>query len=143
MFTLQAGADTVGLKPQANVGRLMMRENKTDGTRKCELSLERKDSRTTKKMGDTDCENDEVYFYRFENAPSGALITFYDQPGCDGTWWYTVRITKYEVTSKDWLSLKELKNKQKGDWIDTGVYLDDKKDGGQVEGKLSCVAIDY
>ncbi|MDH0649879.1 hypothetical protein N5D48_18955 [Pseudomonas sp. GD03858] len=140
-------AGPIATKPQINVGRLLMRENKMDGDHNCEIPLTRTNGRVEIRMGDTRCKDDEVYFYRFDNAPSAALITFYDSPDCvpEKKWSYTLRITRYIVKSDDWLAIDGLKDKKKGDKIDNGVYLEDgENDGGdQVKGKLSCVVINY
>ncbi|MDH0304518.1 MULTISPECIES: hypothetical protein [unclassified Pseudomonas] len=147
LTVMPAMADTIATKPQVNVGRLLMRENKVDGDHKCEIPLTRTNRRVEIRMGNTQCKDDEVYFYRFDNAPSPALITFYDSPDCVSKkkWSYTLRITRYAVTSDDWLAIDGLKDKKKGDKIDNGVYLEDGENEGndQVGGKLSCVAIDY
>ena len=41
-----------------------------------------------------DCTNDDMYWYRLDNAPSAALITLHAEDDCrnGGDWYFTIRI---------------------------------------------------
>ena len=91
------------------------------------------------------CKNDDMYWYRVENAPSGTLITMYSEAHCpDGeSWWFTIR-TYIQPTTTGWRKIAGLGPAALKSIVTGGVLLDQKKysEGSQVGGKLSCVKID-
>lgn len=92
-----------------------------------------------------DCTNDDMYWYRLENAPSAALITLHAEDDCrkDGDWYFTVR-TYIDPVTVGWQKISDLEHLKAGDIVtrglmyETGVY-----NKGDVGGKISCVTIDY
>lgn len=92
------------------------------------------------------CTNDDMYFYRVDNAPSAALITLHAEDDCreeGGDWHFQLRIY-INPTTTGWLKISDLKNYNAGDIVTAGVmYQTGKYEKGSVGGKLSCVTIDY
>ncbi|WP_447810769.1 hypothetical protein [Pseudomonas putida] len=94
---------------------------------------------------DEGCKNDDMYWYRIENAPSGTLITMYSEANCPGdkNWWFTIR-TYIQPTTTTWRKIADLGPAPAKSIITGGILLDLKKykEGSQVGGRLSCVKID-
>ncbi|WP_146232245.1 hypothetical protein [Pseudomonas mosselii] len=88
--------------------------------------------------------NDEAYFFRFDGVPSAVLVTFYDSGECkdDGNFAFQVRTTQ-NPTTIDITSLSDVHGKPDGEIFAPGAKLMWKKGTGQVDGKLSCVRIEY
>ncbi|AJA14965.1 hypothetical protein RPPX_16895 [Pseudomonas putida S12] len=90
------------------------------------------------------CKNDDMYWYRVENAPSGTLITLYSEEHCPKkSWWFKIR-TYIQPTTTAWRKIADLAPAPEKSIITGGILLDKKEyeAGQQVGGKLSCVYID-
>ncbi len=101
------------------------------------------------------CNNDVHSWFRIDNAPSAVLIELRsDAPetgdkcrsDSDTRWIFRLRTTKQRTTT-GWVSIPGLTSSPDKSIVDPGgLRLDSKKydnDSGNVEGKLSCVKIDY
>lgn len=92
-----------------------------------------------------DCTNDDMYWYRLENAPSAALITLHAEDDCrnGGDWYFTVR-TYINPVTVGWQKISDLEHLKAGDIVTRGLmYEAGVYDKGDVGGKISCVTIDY
>ncbi|WP_350013142.1 hypothetical protein [Pseudomonas asiatica] len=116
-----------------------------DGGNTCSIKIE---SGTHKFVKMDDCVNDDYYYYRLENAPSAALITLYAENDCrdgsdDNDWYFTLRTTMTPVTTT-YRKIEDLQSLSAGDIVSRGVMFErGKRRKGDVDGKLSCVIIDY
>ncbi|WP_144940959.1 hypothetical protein [Pseudomonas alabamensis] len=144
----QASAQTVANSPPtvANSAKLYLigkdNQNNPGGKKSCSLDI--KESETH--MGDTDCKNDEVYFYRLDNVPSATLITLDAEDKCRkdndrGDWQYTLR-TYNSPTTTEYKKISDLKDMEAGDIVSAGVIVErGYHNKGGMGGKLSCVKI--
>lgn len=93
------------------------------------------------------CKNDDMYWYRVENAPSATLITLYSEANCPRSeyWWFRIR-TYIQPTTTGWRKIEDLASTTVGSIITAGIILDDNKyahdEGPKLGGTLSCVKID-
>ncbi|MEW9679227.1 hypothetical protein [Pseudomonas sp. TE50-2] len=92
----------------------------------------------------TSLKNDDAYYFRIDGVPSGVLITFYDEPYCSGTgnFVFTVRTTQSPTTT-DTIRLSSAHGRPTGSMLAAGLRLESTEGSGQVDGKLSCVRIEY
>ncbi|WP_409262582.1 hypothetical protein [Pseudomonas putida] len=96
---------------------------------------------------DEGCKDDDMYWYRIDNAPSATLITLYSEADCpsDKYWWFRIR-TYIQPTTTGWRKIEDLAPIPLGSIITGGIILDSKKyahdEGPKLGGKLSCVKID-
>jgi hypothetical protein len=92
-----------------------------------------------------DCTNDDMYWYRIDNAPSAALITLHAEDDCrrGGDWYFTLR-TYINPVTVGWQKISDLQHLKAGDIVTRGLlYEAGAYDKGDVGGKISCVTIDY
>ncbi|MGE6825741.1 hypothetical protein [Pseudomonas soli] len=87
--------------------------------------------------------NDEAYYFKFDGVPSAVLVTFYDSADCSktGNFAFMVRTTQSPTTTTI-IKLSAAHAASEG-IIAPGLRLEWKKGDGQVDGKLSCVRIQY
>lgn len=91
------------------------------------------------------CTNDDMYWYRLDNAPSAALITLHAEDDCriGGDWYFTLR-TYINPTTVGWQKISDLQHLEAGKIVTRGVLVEaGEYNKGSVGGKLSCVTIDY
>ncbi|MBA6068677.1 hypothetical protein [Pseudomonas mosselii] len=89
--------------------------------------------------------NDEAYYFKFDGLPSAVLVTFYDDPDCKfdtGNFVFQLRTLQNDVTTEP-MKLSTVHAQPEGNIIAVGVRLERKSGSGQVDGKLSCVRIEY
>lgn len=144
----QPSAPTVANSPPtvANSAKLYLigkdKEGGPGGKRSCSLDIEEGETF----MGETDCKNDEVYYYRLDNVPSATLITLDAEDKCRknnnrGDWQYTLR-TYNSPTTTEWKKISDLKGMEAGDIVSAGVLVErGYHRHGEMDGKLSCVKI--
>lgn len=93
------------------------------------------------------CKDDDMYWYRIDNAPSGTLITLYSEANCPSKeyWWFRLR-TYIQPTTTGWRKIEDLASAPLHSIIVGGLMLDNRKysstEGPKLGGKLSCVIID-
>jgi hypothetical protein len=118
-----------------------MEANGEPGGKTCSINIQA----GTTNMADTDCKNDVVSYYRLDNAVSASLISFDSERGCTttsqrGDWRFTLRT--FGTASTGWKKIEDLKNLPKEYLVDDWVWLEEGiYNGGNIEGKLSCVQI--
>lgn len=94
------------------------------------------------------CKNDDMYYYRLDNAPSPALITLHAEDDCrsgssDNDWNFQLRVY-INPTTGTWRKISDLKGLSPGDIVVRGVMFEKGwYNKGSIGGKLSCVTIDY
>ncbi|MFK0094923.1 hypothetical protein [Pseudomonas sp. NPDC090592] len=91
------------------------------------------------------CTNDDMYWYRLDNAPSAALITFHAEDDCreGGDWYFRFR-TYINPITVGWQKISDLNGPKPGDIVTKGIMFDGGEyNKGAVDGKISCVTIDY
>ncbi|WP_449431755.1 hypothetical protein [Pseudomonas putida] len=100
---------------------------------------------------DIKCNNDVHSFFRVDNLPSAVLITLTpdattSECKTDPRWSFKMRTFRQRTTT-GWVSMVSLKNKLDKEIIDSGgLRMEQKKydnGSGNIEGKLSCVNINY
>lgn len=93
-----------------------------------------------------DCTNDDMYWYRIDNAPSAALITLHAEDDCrkGGDWYFTIR-TYISPVTVGWQKISDLQYLKAGDIVTRGLMYEEGhyEEGSGVGGKISCVTIDY
>lgn len=88
--------------------------------------------------------NDEAYYFRFDGVPSAVLVTFYDSPDCNGVSSFVFRVrTMQSPTTTEEMKLSAAHSKPEGGMLAPGLRLEFKRGTGQVDGRLSCVRIEY
>ncbi|ANC82827.1 hypothetical protein [Pseudomonas putida] len=95
------------------------------------------------KMSDTNCKNDTISYFKFNNVPSTTTVTF-KSDGCNDSeydWRFVVKTTK-QPTTTGWMSIEELNAHREGDPVTAGLELiKHVYNHGNIRGKLSCVVI--
>ncbi|WP_085618144.1 MULTISPECIES: hypothetical protein [unclassified Pseudomonas] len=140
-----ASGETPKVKDTGLIYFAGQKNGEPDGSNTCSIKIE---SGTHKFVKMDDCKNDDYYYYRFENAPSAALITLYAENDCrdgsdDNDWYFTLRTYVGSLSNK-YRKISDVENLSAGDIVSLGVmYEKGKKRKGDVDGKLSCVVIDY
>ncbi|WP_020191000.1 hypothetical protein [Pseudomonas putida] len=95
------------------------------------------------KMADTNCKNDTVTFFKFNNVPSTTEVEFNSEEDCGAKddWVFIVKAIK-QPTTTGWLSIPALDGHRRGDIVAPGLELvSHHYDHGNIKGKLSCVRI--
>ncbi|MBV4518730.1 hypothetical protein KVG88_01550 [Pseudomonas sp. SWRI74] len=117
-------------------------ENSDGGGDTCGLPLET--SRVDFRSDDHGCVNDQMTYFRLENAPSATNFRL-ESEKCDGSTqeWYFQLKTYINPVSTGWVSIPSLVSAAEGEIVVRGVMLVNKKINTSVptEGKLSCVDI--
>ena len=93
-------------------------------------------------LRNTECQNDQVRYFRFVDVPSPTTVAFQNDDDCDGTSWeLRVKAIKHPTTS-GWKSLQEIRTTATGQLVTIGVLkVYDNGDTDQIPGKLSCMQI--
>ncbi|MGY2189918.1 hypothetical protein D3C81_998550 [compost metagenome] len=117
-------------------------ENPDGSGSSCGLPLET--SRVDFRSDSHGCVNDQMTYFRLENAPSATIFKL-ESERCAGTThkWYFELKTYINPVSTGWLSIPSLKSAAETEIVTRGVMLVRKKidTSEPIEGKLSCVDI--
>ncbi|WP_144419403.1 hypothetical protein V3H56_20120 [Pseudomonas sp. MS646] len=122
-------------------GVVKVREN--DGVRECSIPTTPGDHH----VKDYGCTNDQAYTVRFVNVPSALHITFFDNSVhgyCqkDKSWEIEVRTLKNPTTTDDYLNLSAMYGVPDNTLIAPGVLKVRRRDGGPINGRLTCVRVE-
>ncbi|GEM_PF-906026 len=140
-------------------GRIMFAQKLVNGEpdgQQCSITIESSDSERVYnfRASDAECHNDVHSFFRVENAPSAVLFQLRSdadqtkpgecRPDSQTRWIFYLRTTR-QPTTTGWISIPGLRGRPDKDIVDAGgVRLERSHDeGGNIEGKLSCVKIDH
>ncbi|MBK4996011.1 hypothetical protein IAE39_004185 [Pseudomonas sp. S37] len=131
-------------------------ENGEPGGQQCTLPIKSDNAEHIYnfRTNDASCNNDVHSWFRVENAPSAVIFELRSdaaqlkpgecRPDSQTRWIFKLRTTR-QPTTTGWISIPGLRGRPDKTIIDAGgVRLESTRDeGGNIEGKLSCVKINY
>ncbi|MDR2307447.1 MAG: hypothetical protein LBE53_09660 [Paucimonas sp.] len=132
-------------RQESNVGNIVIYDKEKE--RSCSLQPKAGENEVYRFGSGKTCTslpNDEAYYFKIDGVPSAVLVTFYDSSNCSSTGNFIIKVrTMQSPTTTEPIKLSTAHSKPVNEILAPGLRLEDKAGSGQVDGKLSCVRIEY
>ncbi len=142
-FSLDSPGQSASVKPKEEVVRsIEFREKTEEGGNTCTVKIENSDITVNLNDEESNCENDEMRYFRLNDVRSATLITLESKDCDDSGGWVFVLKTYVDPVTTGLIAIDDLDDKSEGAIVVPGVLMQEKRnDDENTTGKLSCVRI--